>query len=106
MGFALKYGHTYKTKVKDYIRLIKESGCDICGYKKCLDALEFHHVNDNKKSELSKINRLSTAKQEIEKCILVCANCHREIHSGSVDGLGDVQTFRNRLHKNQGNLFG
>lgn len=65
-------------------KLIKYKGgkCEICGYDKCVDALEFHHLEPNKKEFTisGKIISLERAKKEIDKCILVCANCHREIH--------------------------
>jgi hypothetical protein len=58
--------------------------CQICGYNKCVDALEFHHIDEKLKLENPTyvIMRWAwvRAKSELEKCILVCANCHREIH--------------------------
>jgi len=64
-------------------------GCNLCGYKKCDKALEFHHKGQAGKSfNISTVlfNGVSTAKlkNEIRKCIVVCANCHREIHAGEV----------------------
>lgn len=59
--------------------------CIRCGYNKCIDALEFHHIEEatKKASPSHVIMRWSweRAKQELDKCILVCANCHREIHA-------------------------
>lgn len=58
--------------------------CCICGYNKCIDALEFHHKNPNQKDfKLGSGNTISwkECKQEALKCILVCSNCHKEIHS-------------------------
>lgn len=59
--------------------------CSICGYNKCIEALDFHHLNKNEKEEKPSqvILRWSfeKAKKELDKCILVCANCHREIHA-------------------------
>ncbi len=58
--------------------------CCICGYNKCIDALEFHHKNPNQKDfKLGSGNTISWKeyKQEALKCILVCSNCHKEIHS-------------------------
>ena len=59
--------------------------CKVCGYNNCDAALEFHHLNPNEKDP--DYNNLRSAftdklKIELDKCILVCANCHREIHNG------------------------
>jgi hypothetical protein len=67
----------------EFIRNYKISkGCKICGYNKTYYALEFHHETDDKKYTVSKMKTLSikTVMKEIEKCIVICANCHREIH--------------------------
>lgn len=58
--------------------------CSICGYNRCGDALEFHHENPKEKEfKLSSGNTMSWKeyKREALKCILVCSNCHKEIHS-------------------------
>lgn len=58
----------------------------MCGYSKCKEALDFHHVNPNEKDfNISGSHSRSWEKIELElkKCVLLCANCHREIHSGS-----------------------
>jgi predicted HNH restriction endonuclease len=62
---------------------------DTCGYSKCESALEFHHLNPNEKDfNISSIRQLSNftekIKNELDKCILVCSNCHREIHSNII----------------------
>ena len=57
--------------------------CQICGYNKCIKALEFHHINPEEKDlNFNKAESKSweATKTELQKCILVCANCHREIH--------------------------
>lgn len=54
--------------------------CQICGYSKCIAALDFHHSDANsKEGEISSLG-MERALEEAAKCILVCANCHREIH--------------------------
>jgi hypothetical protein len=74
------------TRKEDIVlRVIGSYSCNLCGYNKCKQALEFHHL-DPKIKEYS-ITSLNTHKEdtiikELEKCILVCANCHREIHYG------------------------
>ena len=68
------------------VKLDAGGKCVICQYSKCLSALEFHHTNPEKKEfGISyMVSRFSIEKmlEEIKKCILVCANCHREIHAG------------------------
>jgi len=55
--------------------------CNKCGYKKCISALEFHHKNPKEKEiKLNQNFRLERLIKEAKKCILLCANCHREIH--------------------------
>ena len=63
----------------------KGGACQLCGYAKCIDALEFHHIDPNTKefglSESGMTRSWKRIKNEIEKCILICANCHREEHA-------------------------
>lgn len=58
--------------------------CSICGYNRCVDALEFHHKDPKEKDfKIGSGNTMSWKdyKAEALKCILVCSNCHEEIHS-------------------------
>lgn len=56
--------------------------CVLCGYNKCPAALDFHHLFDKKFQPSYIILRWAweRVKEELDKCVLVCANCHREIH--------------------------
>lgn len=60
--------------------------CQICGYKKCLRSLSFHHKDPSQKdfglSARGLTRSWEKTKKELDKCILVCANCHMEIHEG------------------------
>ena len=61
--------------------------CKICGYSKAITALELHHLNPEEKDfTLGQCWNKSwdDIHKEIQKCILVCANCHREIHEGLI----------------------
>jgi len=68
------------------IKLLEYKGgkCLECGYKKSTRALEFHHIDPNKKDfQISGISiSYERLKNETDKCILVCSNCHCEIHDG------------------------
>lgn len=58
--------------------------CQICGYDRSNQALQFHHLDPSKKDfNISNGNTRSweAIKQELEKCILLCANCHTEVHA-------------------------
>lgn len=57
--------------------------CVRCGYNKNYSALEFHHLDPKTKERGIRGThaKLSNIKKEIEKCILLCSNCHREEHN-------------------------
>lgn len=62
--------------------------CQICGYDKCYQALEFHHINPEEKEFTISYNQnksWKTMSKEIKKCTLLCSNCHRELHAGLID---------------------
>jgi hypothetical protein len=75
-------------KLKTECIYYKGGKCAFCGYAKCQAALEFHHVNSEIKefgiNMLKRTKFNDSIKKELDKCLLVCANCHREIHSGFV----------------------
>lgn len=58
--------------------------CQICGYKRSMRALSFHHKNPSKKdfglSSQGLTRSWEKTKKELDKCILICANCHMEVH--------------------------
>ncbi|ATW58232.1 hypothetical protein CNR37_00015 [Pseudomonas phage ventosus] len=56
--------------------------CEVCGYSKCIAALEFHHLDPTTKEREGEFRSWSWDKirAEVDKCILVCSNCHKEIH--------------------------
>ncbi len=58
--------------------------CKICGYNNYIGALEFHHIDPSQKdfsiSTSGNTRAWVKIKKELDKCILLCANCHREVH--------------------------
>lgn len=75
-----------QNKVK-WIQSFKGSGCQLCGYNAHPTAIEFHHVNaEDKDRDLSLMKSMGYQNivDEISKCLIVCANCHREIHANLV----------------------
>ena len=60
--------------------------CQRCGYDKCKQAIEFHHIDSSKKDKT--VSDMKTHSEEnifaeLEKCAILCANCHREVHYGA-----------------------
>jgi endogenous inhibitor of DNA gyrase (YacG/DUF329 family) len=75
----------YRDKVQRLFRKYKESiGCEICGYNKCGDALDYHHTDKKKKerriSAKMWYSNSTLIQREIKKCRLLCSNCHDELH--------------------------
>lgn len=70
-------------KIKEKCISYKGGKCKKCGYKKYAEVLEFHHRNP--KFKLFKISSQGyrkswkILKKELDKCDLLCANCHREM---------------------------
>ena len=80
----VEYDYQKRHRIKEKLVEYKGGKCEICGYNKCLNALDFHHRNpEDKEFALNTANynkSFETLKKEADKCILVCSNCHREIH--------------------------
>lgn len=77
----------FRRKRKENLIKVLGSCCCLCGYNKCVGALEFHHIEPkNKTYQLSSGNchKLEDDLEEAKKCILVCSNCHREIHTTNI----------------------
>lgn len=78
------------------------SKCCICGYDKCPDAIDFHHLDpSSKEAALSKLlaypSGWTNVTKEMQKCVALCANCHREVHAGISVVPDDAQRFDESL---------
>ena len=83
-----KDGSTNLLKFKARKVLVESLGgkCEKCGYDKCIAALDFHHKDPTEKDfNISKVypskNMMPKLLEEVSKCMLLCANCHREEHN-------------------------
>ena len=95
-SYSKKSGHTTqkcnscmvnarRIKLKDRMIEYKGGQCIHCGYCRSVQALEFHHRNPATKKFVlsgSHCRRWEIIKKELDKCDLVCSNCHREIGAG------------------------
>jgi hypothetical protein len=82
-GYMVKAVAKRRQKIKSMSIEYKGSKCQLCGYDKCVAALEFHHTGD-KAFQLSDGYTRSWAKVmlELNSTVLLCANCHREVEAG------------------------
>jgi hypothetical protein len=76
----------YRRSVKR--KLVEEAGgrCAVCGYSRCQQALQFHHLDPTAKAfhlgDRGICRSLSKSRIEAKKCVLLCANCHAEVEAG------------------------
>jgi len=72
----------YRRRDRTKLKTAFGGKCCLCDYDKCLDALHFHHPDDNKEKCVSHAlyRGYEAGLKEAKKCQLVCANCHAEIH--------------------------
>lgn len=88
-----QYNSAYNAKLrkaaKAFLMLPANSACQNCGYNKCRECLAFHHINQlEKRFSISgtKLHyKLLHLISEAKKCILICHNCHGEVHAGLLD---------------------
>lgn len=77
-----------RERLKERIVYVMGGKCQCCGYNKCQSALELHYINPQEKEFTVSANTnrsWQSIVQEIKKCTLVCANCHREIEAGLIE---------------------
>lgn len=74
-----------KAKAVEY----KGGKCQVCNYSSCMTALSFHHIDKNDKSFTISIDGLNKSWEkilaELNKCILLCHNCHSEEHAVEIE---------------------
>ena len=82
------YYRNRRFEIKKFLVDYKGGKCEICGYSKSLRALQFHHTNPEEKDfNVGGVIKIDDdVIKELEKCILVCANCHSEIHDKNLNG--------------------
>ena len=83
--YLIRAVHKRRKKIREMAVDYKGGQCEACGYNSCLDALEFHHRDPNGKdfsiSQRGHTRSWEKVRAEIDKCLLLCANCHREVHA-------------------------
>lgn len=80
-----------RKKLKEMSVDYKGGKCERCGYTKCIQALEFHHLDPTQKdfgiAASGKTRSWDKIKIELDKCVMLCSNCHREEHERIRSGI-------------------
>jgi 5-methylcytosine-specific restriction endonuclease McrA len=83
-----------RRKVKQILAQEAGGSCLVCGYDRCIGALEFHHLDPLEKRLGMGYGgfayALSRLRAEAKKCVLLCANCHAEVENGMLNLPGTV----------------
>jgi len=88
-----------RRKIKLLAVEYKGGKCQICGYNKYPGALDLHHIYGDKSfgiSDKGYTRSWEKVKQELDKCILICANCHREIEAGITQPSEEIRNGKTR----------
>ena len=99
--------HVQSWRARTKVRMLEAMGgkCQICGYNKCTAALEFHHIDPSGKeftfaTAMKNPSSWDKLAAELRKCVLLCANCHREVHySGDTELSGKESGFNDEYEK-------
>lgn len=90
-----EYRKGWYGKIKQFLAEEKlRQGCVDCGYKEHAVALDFDHVDGDKTINVSKIRSMKVAIEEIKKCVVRCANCHRVVSQERLEGVNVYVTSK------------
>ena len=85
----VKNVQSWRIRTKQKMVELKGGCCEICGYNKCNRALVFHHLDPNEKdfgfSTKGITRSWNLIEEELKKCVLLCSNCHMEVHDGLIE---------------------
>ena len=88
---AAKYMRDHKNRRLFQIHQLQLTAkCQLCGYNSCARSLHFHHVTNDKENAISTMLASRSAEAiiaELCRCVVLCANCHGEVHDGLHDNI-------------------
>jgi len=83
------YDRVKSFRQRQKIKAVEYMGgcCKICGYSRCVRALSFHHIDPSAKEfrVSSKSYSWDRVLKELEKCVMLCSNCHMELHDDLIE---------------------
>ncbi|OGE65884.1 hypothetical protein A3H85_02420 [Candidatus Daviesbacteria bacterium RIFCSPLOWO2_02_FULL_40_8] len=88
-AYLAKMTNVRRRRLKNLMINYKGGKCQVCGYDRCLGALSFHHIDPEQKSFKLSMDELyrswKVIIKELDKCHLLCANCHQEVHASLIN---------------------
>lgn len=98
-AYLAKATNIRRRRLKKTMVNYKGGECQFCGYSKYVGAIDFHHVDSTSKKFGLSMDQMyrswETVKKELDKCVIVCANCHRELHAGLIKINPDLSSNSN-----------
>lgn len=96
----------YRRKKKADLVAYKGGECERCGQVYLPDVYDFHHRDPTTKKFTLDVSRMSAVRwsaiiEEADKCHLLCANCHREIHALKEEEYFGKQNDTNSRHRDR-----
>ena len=98
----VKNVQNWRRRSKERIVAAMGGCCQICGYRKCTSALALHHIDPSQKD--FSFGRMRAHPKawikivvELRKCVLLCHNCHSELHDGVVELPKKFSSFDERF---------
>ena len=83
----VKYSRKIRKEWETFFKRHRLNKCSLCGYDKDFSAIDFHHIKDKKFGISYFITRhrptkkhIKSLSKEVNKCVILCANCHRIMH--------------------------
>ena len=88
MSYSSEKVKAWRKNTKNRMVTAMGGCCQVCGYNKSTNALEFHHIDPNEKEKGFGDLRANNTKwasliEELRKCVMLCSNCHKEVHDGT-----------------------
>ena len=103
--YLIRAVHKRRKKIRAMAVEYKGGKCVRCEYDRCTEALEFHHTDPVQKdfsiSSKGYTRSWKRVQEELDKCVMLCANCHREVHAELAARAGNGAV---KSGLNQGNL--
>ena len=96
--YIIKAVRKRRKKIREMAVAYKGGKCERCSYDRVVEVLEFHHRDPSQKdfgiSEKGYTRSWERVRREIDKCALLCANCHRELHVQLAALAGNSQVIK------------